>query len=103
MKIIGNSIEFFTADPIFALEASGDKPNTERLLNSEEEMELLEWLGIYGVAWVEKEEEKLIMIKSTDSKFTLGEYTLHRLTSVVKVGALLGRSLWVFSWNPEEV
>jgi len=104
MKIKGETIEFFTANPIYLmLEASGDKPNTERLLDEEEEQELMIWLDITGMAWVNRGTEKLIIIKSIDAKFTMGEYAMRRLTSVVKVGSLLGRSLWVFSWDPEEV
>lgn len=104
MRINGMIVEFRTLKPIFDLESSGLKPNTERLLTIEEENDLYLWLGIKTgepVIVIPKESERRIRI-TDEPTMDMGEYFEHPLTSVVKVGNLLGRSLWVFSWNPRE-
>ncbi len=89
MRIEGNTVIFQSMPVMYEKEESGVKPNTVRILDGlHEEVELM------------KASERLTHIQIRES------YHKHRftreLTDISKIGEILGKSVYVFSWRHGE-
>ena len=88
MKIDGDTIIFKSARKEFAVEQSGEKSNTVRVLHSDELDELK-----YSTT---PTHIRIVCANNPDQMFT------RRLTNIMKIGELLGGKIYVFSWSSIE-
>ena len=88
MRIEGNTVIFQSMPVMYEKEESGVKPNTVRILEFHEEDDLM------------RAGERLTHIQIRES------YHKHRfmreLTDISKIGEILGKSVYVFSWRHGE-
>ena len=85
---IYNTVVFRSTSKMYALEKSGKRPNTVRLLDRDDVEDLL--LG--------KSEPSYIVIRNsvTEQQFE------RELTNISVIGELCGKTIVVFSWRHEE-
>jgi len=88
MRIEGNTVIFQSMPVMYEKEESGVKPNTVRILEFHEEVELM------------KASERLTHIQIRESYHN--SKFIRELTDVSKIGELLGKSVYIFSWRHEE-
>ena len=90
MKIEGDTVTFKSEPWVFYREEEGKKPNTERLMTTEE----LETFNQRDT------EEEITIIKIVHTQVPEAYFT-RILTDVCVIGDLLGLQLVVFSWEHE--
>ena len=86
-----NTIHFNSKAVFYAKERSGKKPNTIRLLSGTEALRLEVWRRERGI--------KEIVIHCAEDPW---EYFRRKLIDITCVGEILGRYLYVFSWEHKE-
>lgn len=92
MKIEGDTIIFKSEEHFFALEKSGKKPNTTRILSYKE----------YGFIEANKTQIKKIRILEVLIKNTEQQSFERELTDISYLGAFLGHILVAFLWRHKE-
>ena len=90
MKIIGDLVILRSTEPYYSREKSGAKPNTERLMSTEE------------IEWLLEHEPKITRIR-IEWVATPNEYFDRELTDILIVSELLGFKLVVLSWKHEGI
>jgi len=85
-------VRFRSSPDMYDLESGGRKPNTVRILDSDDgKLDLAKEALASGRA-------AYIAIERTSG----GETFCRRLADVTRVGELLGKSVWVLSWQHED-
>ena len=84
MRIEGNTVIFRSTPSMYEVEENGKKPNTVRILDDDETL---------LVATIGKDLTRIRIERWGHRGFT------RELTDISKIGELLGKSVYVFSWR----
>jgi len=96
MKIDGNTIKFKSNLHFYNLERKGIKPNTVRILEEEEGLEIDKW---QKKGFIDGNVYRYIEI----SFLPENRFFIRTLTWVGKIGVFLGKEIWMFCWKPEQI
>jgi len=93
MRIEGGTIIFKSEARMYEKEESGVKPNTVRILDDDEAIQIMSMGDDFGIGGVGSMLTHIRIERWDHRSFT------RELTDISVVGRLLGKSIWVFSWR----
>ena len=99
MKIDGDTIKFKSESYYYDIEQRGLKPNTLRVLNKKEGIDVNKWSAgnpLYIEISVNAELGSI-------AAFTLSTPFKKNLVWLGKVGDFLGKEIWMFCWEHEDM